>query len=284
MNVETNPEIDLPAKPGQEIQHIPQNGGTVQTIDGGMMKMLDMIERASRDPSVDVAKFKQLTEIGLQLEDRLSERQFNIAMNEAQQEMAPIRADADNDQTKTKYASHVALDRAIRPIYTSHGFSVTFNTEPSEKTDEVIVTADVLHTSKHFRHYRIPIPADGKGAKGGDVMTKTHAAMAAVSYGKRGLLGMIFNIAVDRDDDGNAAGGTFITEAQVEELKELISTIDAELKKVGLDIHVNVAALCKKVGADNIACIPAKKYKTLTQSLRQWGRDEITKAKKAKRK
>jgi hypothetical protein len=44
--------------------------------------------------------------------------------------------------------------------------------------------------------HRIDMPADGKGAKGGDVMTKTHAMGAAASYGQRYLLKLIFNIAV----------------------------------------------------------------------------------------
>jgi hypothetical protein len=49
------------------------------------------------------------------------------------------------------------------------------------------------------------MPADGKGAKGGDVMTKTHATGAAMSYGMRYLLKMIFNVAIGEDDkDGNA--------------------------------------------------------------------------------
>ncbi len=48
------------------------------------------------------------------------------------------------------------------------------------------------------------MPADGKGAKGGDVMTKTHAVGAAKSYGKRYLLKDIFNIAIGEEDtDGN---------------------------------------------------------------------------------
>ena len=51
------------------------------------------------------------------------------------------------------------------------------------------------------------MPADGKGARGNDVMTKTHATGSAVSYGMRYLLRMIFNISVgEHDDDGNLAG------------------------------------------------------------------------------
>jgi ribosomal protein L37AE/L43A len=50
------------------------------------------------------------------------------------------------------------------------------------------------------------MPADGKGAKGNDVMTKTHAAGAAGSYGARYLLKGIFNVAIgENDDDGNGA-------------------------------------------------------------------------------
>ena len=75
------------------------------------------------------------------------------------------------------------------------------------------------------------MPADGKGAKGGDVMTKTHAHVSATSYGKRVLLGMIFNIATGNDDDGNAAAarpaqeppapGT-ISIAQAEQIRALL--------------------------------------------------------------
>jgi hypothetical protein len=50
------------------------------------------------------------------------------------------------------------------------------------------------------------MPADGKGARGNDVMTKTHATGSAVSYGMRYLLKMIFNVSSgEADDDGNAA-------------------------------------------------------------------------------
>src|SRR5262245_41093248 len=42
---------------------------------------------------------------------------------------------------------------------------------------------------------------------GGDVMSRTHATASACSYGMRYLATMIFNLSIDRDDDGNAAGG-----------------------------------------------------------------------------
>ena len=67
--------------------------------------------------------------------------------------------------------------------------------------------AFLSHERGYKRTFHIDMPADGKGAQGRDVMTRTHATGSAVSYGRRYLLLMIFNIAVGgEDDDGNAAG------------------------------------------------------------------------------
>jgi hypothetical protein len=53
------------------------------------------------------------------------------------------------------------------------------------------------------------MPSDGKGAKGGGVMSRTHATGAAITYGKRYLKNMIFDLRFDEtDDDGNGAGIT----------------------------------------------------------------------------
>lgn len=131
------------------------------------------------------------------------EQDFNDAMNRAQTEMKHVRADAENPQTKSKYATYKALDSALRPIYTKFGFSLSFSTTDCPIPEHIRVLCFVS-CSGHTRTYQCDMPCDGKGAKGGDVMTKTHAAGAAMSYGMRYLLKMIFNIAVGEDDtDGN---------------------------------------------------------------------------------
>lgn len=94
----------------------------------------------------------------------------------------------------------------MRPIYTKHGFGLSFDTGEGAPDLYVRVVCYVTHTGGHARTYHADIPADGKGAKGGDVMTRTHAVGAAMSYGMRYLLKMIFNVAVgEDDDDGNSA-------------------------------------------------------------------------------
>jgi hypothetical protein len=167
--------------------------------------MLQVIDRAARDPSVDIVKMKELFAMRKEIVQEAAQAEFNRAMNACQAEMRPIAADANNPQTRSKYASYAQLDKALRPIYTRHGFSISYDETDCPKPDYVRVLGYVSHSGGYTRTYRTDMPADGKGAKGGDVMTKTHAAGAAKSYGKRYILKDVFNVAVGEDDtDGNA--------------------------------------------------------------------------------
>lgn len=171
--------------------------------------MLAVISRIASDPSTDVDKLERLMAMYERGEARRAETTFGVAMSEAQSSMGRISADGNNPQTRSKYATYGKLDRELRPIYTAHGFALSFDTGDSPNADCIRVLCHVSHKEGHSRTYHIDMPADGKGAKGGDVMTKTHAAGAALSYGMRYLLKMIFNVAIgEDDDDGNGAGAS----------------------------------------------------------------------------
>lgn len=276
---QTKPEIELPPKGGALA--IQESGAqAVAAAQSDTIRMMEMIMQAARDPAVDIAKFEKLMAMKDAMELRNKEAEFDDALAAAQKAMEPVRADMANDQTKTRYASHAALDKAIRPHYSGHGFSLSFNTEPVTATEMVRITCQLSRNGIH-RNYALDIPADGKGARGGDIMSKTHATMSAVSYGIRGLERMIFNLPISRaeDDDGNAAGGVFINEGQADHLRLIISDIDADFKKAKIDNHVDVEKTCEKVGATDIESIPAKKYDMLVKSLKQWAAGEMRKAK-----
>lgn len=166
--------------------------------------LVAVIERMASDPAVDVDKFERFMAMHERMLAKQSEDAFNGAMSDAQKDMRPIAADAHNPQTKSRYASYAAIDHVLRPIYTRHGFGLSFDTGDGAPAGLIRVLCYVTHTAGHKRAYKLDMPADGKGAKGGDVMTLTHAAGAAMSYGMRYLLKMIFNVAVGEDDvDGN---------------------------------------------------------------------------------
>ena len=188
------PKIILPAE--HRRQQLPAPVGEAATI-------LSVIERAARDPAVDIEKMERLWAMHEKLKNRADEEAFNAAMSKAQSEMGRVSADAANQQTRSVYATYAALDKAIRPIYTKHGFSISFNEGEGAPEGHARILAYVS-CGGHTRTYKLDMPNDGKGAKGGDVMTKTHATGSAHTYGRRYLLKDIFNIAIgENDNDGN---------------------------------------------------------------------------------
>lgn len=195
--------------------------------------IIQVLERVAANPDVPVEKIERLMDMQMKIMARNAELAFNAAMAAAQSQTRQVAADATNPQTRSKYASYSALDKALRPIYTACGFSLSFDTGEGAPQDWVRVLCYVSHRDGHSRTYHADMPADGKGAKGGDVMTKTHAAGSAMSYGMRYLLKMIFNVAVgEDDDDGNRAGrGPTISESQVADLNALIDEVKADRAK-----------------------------------------------------
>lgn len=223
--------------------------------------LLQVIERAAMNPEADIDKMDRLWAMYERIEGKRAEQAFANAMCDAQTEMEPIRANCDNSQTHSKYASYAALDRAIRPIYTKHGFALSFNTADGAPEGHIRLICDVSHRSGHVKPYRLDVPSDGKGAKGGDVMTKTHATGAALSYGERYLAGMIFNLAINKDKDGNApkaapAEPKFVTKTQAEELLKLAD--EAQADKI---------EFCRKGGANSFFEILAADYEPAKNML-----------------
>lgn len=210
--------------------------------------IMDLITQAVQG-GADMATVRELKDMAKELAQDEAQRDFNTAMGQAQSEMGRVAADANNPQTRSKYATYAALDKALRPVYTKHGFSISFDTGDGAPEGHVRVLAYVAHSGGFIRTYRADMPNDGKGAKGGDVMTKTHASGAAMSYGMRYLLKMIFNVAVGEDDtDGNIPQQT-ITEVQRDDLLMLINEVGGSAE-----------VFCKYFKIDAIGNLPAAMY------------------------
>ncbi|HEY1034970.1 MAG TPA: ERF family protein [Pseudoxanthomonas sp.] len=189
--------VPVPGVPPHQAVAVPTSGDP----------FLMMIERAASDPRVDIDKMDRLLQMKERRDAKEAQVEYDRAMADAQEGMRPVRANLENPQTRSEYADYSALDKAVRPIYARHGFSLSFSTAEGAPDNCIRIVCTVAHRSGHRERPHLDMPADGKGARGNDVMTKTHATGAAITYGKRYLLGMIFNLAVTRDDDGNGASG-----------------------------------------------------------------------------
>lgn len=207
----------------------------VTTNETEQASMLAVIQRAASDPSVDMDKLERLLALRDRMEAKEAEAQFNGAMSRIQSSMGRISADATNPQTRSNYATYGKLDKALRPIYTKEGLSLSFDTEPAPD-GFVGMVCYVSHSGGHTRTYKAQVPSDGKGAKGNDVMTKTHAFGSGTSYGMRYLLKMIFNVAIgEEDDDGNGSThGDYDISAWADAIRDAADK--TELDRIGADL------------------------------------------------
>jgi hypothetical protein len=181
--------------------------------------ILQVIERAATNPDVDIDKMERLFSMHERMKQREAERAFADAMAAAQAEMPVVVRNLRNNQTNSRYADIAAIAKAVNPIITKHGFSLSFGTDASRLDDHYCITCTVSHEGGHSKHYQADIPADGTGMKGNANKTATHAFGSTMSYGRRYLTLLIFNIATGDDDDGNRAGaGPVITDSQRDEL------------------------------------------------------------------
>ena len=165
--------------------------------------LMSFIERAAINPDFDVQKFGELLRMQREMEHDQARRAFNQAMASAQAAMPPVVRSATNKHLGNKYAKLEDVDREMRPIYTENGFSVRFGSAPAPE-GYIRITCTVAHASGYFEENYLDAPTNNVGSQGGRTATTgVQAVGSAVTYLRRYLLGMVFNIVLaDDDDDG----------------------------------------------------------------------------------
>jgi ERF superfamily protein len=134
------------------------------------------------------------------------EQAFNETLKRIQKRLKSIPKRGWNPETKSKFATSEDIDKEIQTLLDEENMTLSFRPAVAERVDEVLIIG-LLSLGAYTREYPLNMPADGKGAKGGGVMSRTHATGAAITYAKRYLKNMIFDLRFDEtDDDGNGAG------------------------------------------------------------------------------
>jgi hypothetical protein len=158
------------------------------------------------------------------------------ALAAAQAEIQPIARDAWNDQTKSKYAKLEKIDIAIRPILTRHGFTCEFDSEDIEGGEERVVLF-VSHIAGHVKRFHLDAPPDTVGFQGTPNKTPLHGLGSVVSYLRRYLKCMAFDLVTFDDNDGNRAPrndntGELIPKASIDLLYKLIAETGTNERKL----------------------------------------------------
>lgn len=219
--------------------------------------IVQVIERAAMNPDVDIEKMERLLAMQERILDRNAEAAFAAAMTSVQSKLPTVLRNSDNTQTGSKYAKHEAMAKAIKPIYTSEGFSITFSEGDSTKERHIRIVGILRHSAGHKELHHVDLPLDNAGIKGNVNKTETHATGSTFSYGRRYLTLLMFDVATGDDNDGNGPSDT-ITEEQEANLQALIEEVGAD--KAGFLRYMQVTRLDE---------IGAKHYKRAVGMLEQ---------------
>ncbi|WP_272798886.1 ERF family protein [Sphingobium sp. AntQ-1] len=189
-------------------------------MGGGILAVID---RAVRDPSVDVEKMERLLAMHERVMAESARKSFMAAFRDAKQEMKSVVRNKYNEQTKSGYADLDAVSAQIDPICEKHGFSMSFGSFPATKEGHYGVSCVLMHEEGHEKEYSAEVPADMTGMKGNQNKTATHGFGSTMSYGRRYLKLMVWDIAT-RDDDGNDASAIeTINPEQAQQLRDMLN-------------------------------------------------------------
>lgn len=158
------------------------------------------------------------------MQDRRARAAFQQAMVLCQQELPTVVRDRVNPRTKSNYSSLDRINVLIHPVYTKHGFYVTFREEKPLRDGWIRTVAEIGHVEGHRQESYLELPHDGIGPKGEPIggMNQVQGAISSGSYGQRVLLCRLFNIAIANSDHD---GEEFIEEEDAAELERIIKKI-----------------------------------------------------------
>lgn len=185
--------------------------------------LVSVIERAARDPSIDIDKMERLLAMQERIFERDAKAEFNAAMSACQAEMPRIVPTFRNEQTQSDYAALEEIDRVARPIYTRHGFALSFGTEDCPIKDFYRQTCKVSHRGGHSEMRHADLPIDNVGLKGNPNKTGIQGFGSTMTYGQRYITKLVFNIVIGgEDNDGN---GPTLSKEQIEQIEQRMKDV-----------------------------------------------------------
>jgi hypothetical protein len=211
--------------------------------------MFAMIERAARDPSVDIDKLERLMQMKKDADALAARAAFDASMADLQPEL-PTIGERGKAAGRYTFALWEDINTAIKPVLQKHGFALTFRTDFK---DGITVTGVLSHRGGHREETSITLPADPSGNK-----NAVQAVASSVSYGKRYTAGALLNLTSHgEDDDAYRAAVEVITEEQEIQINDMLEATGSDKAK-----------FLKWLKVDSVSAIPAKSFDSVMATLR----------------
>jgi hypothetical protein len=166
---------------------------------------LMMIERAARDPTVDLGKLEGLMALRERVEDRRAKAAFDNAIALAKGEIGPIVKNREVDfstqkgRTNYRYEDFAAVASTVDPVLARHGLSYRFRSE--QQGTRLKITCRISHADGYGEETTLEATNDESGNK-----NSIQAVGSAASYLQRYTLKLALGLAASNDDDAQNAG------------------------------------------------------------------------------
>lgn len=217
------------------------------------LSLLELCMMASRDKEMPPANVQLYLNMAKEQERAEAEILFDEAMLAAQSEMPSIPRDSYNKHTKAWWAKIEGVSAKVDPIARKHGFTLKYGVSDPRMDDHYHLFVDVTWVGKlsggkktsFTKRFDADIGRDDKGPKGEGTKSLAQGSGSSITYGRRFLKLMVFDVLVlGMDKDGNPAGREAITPAQLKDLRK-------QMKEVGIEEPV-VCEFCKIDSLDNL--------------------------------
>lgn len=218
--------------------------------------ILQVIERAARDPSVDIERMERLLQMHERLVDRKAKADYAEALARLQPKLPVIKERGairnSSGAVQSRYAFWEDIVGVITPLLAAEGFSLSFRT--GNRDGKIQVTGVLTHAHGHSEETTLELPADISGSK-----NPVQAVASSVSYGKRYTAGALLNLRTgELDNDGQGGDQATIS-------KEQIEAIEKKIKDVGAD----KARFLRYLRVESLDQVLAVNYKAVVSALEQ---------------
>lgn len=232
--------------------------------------VLELCMMAAKDPTIPVDRLKAFLEMAEHEERKEAETLFDHAMIAAQAEMPSIPRGSYNQHTKSWWAKLESISAKIDPIAKKHGFTLKYGVGEQRIEDHYHIYVDVTWTgslasgkkASFTKRYDADIGRDDKGPKGEGTKSLAQGAGSSITYGRRFLKCMVFDVQIlGADKDGNPVGiepdAGLITEQQAEQILKLCA-------EKGID----AATFQKAFRVPKIEALPAARFEDVLARLK----------------
>lgn len=174
----------------------------------GDESLVSVLNRLASNPNFNPESFSVL--MAAVREEQLISRRAEFATSMHAIQSARLRVHKTKQAKNSRYAPLEAIDDKLQPLLDRNGLSVSFDCPEVSESGLMKMALIIYHRNGYSEQRSLPMPIDdiGTNREGKALRPKVQDHGSTVSYSRRQLLKMTFNVVeTDEDDDGQLGEG-----------------------------------------------------------------------------